>query len=95
MYGRTETSKTRADGCICLYESGDTQGTWWLYNLSTHKRVRRDKFSILPMPDVVIIEQHGSETQAQMTDSELSISLDIGEETTDEKDEEQKEVDEV
>ena len=45
---------TRTDGCITLYDTGNIEGTWYLYNISTGKLIRRNKFDLLPMPDIII-----------------------------------------
>ena len=48
------TLSTRTDGCLALYDTGNLEGMWWLYNVSTDKLSRRNRFEILPMADVVI-----------------------------------------
>ena len=48
------TMDTRTDGCIALYDTCNSEGTWYLYNLSTDRVIRRNKFKILPMPEIVI-----------------------------------------
>ena len=35
------TMATRTDGALALYDTGNLEGTWWLYNLRTDKVIRR------------------------------------------------------
>jgi hypothetical protein len=44
----------RTDGGIALCETGNAEGTWYVYSLGTGKVIKRNKFNILPMPDIVI-----------------------------------------
>lgn len=46
--------KPRTEGCIAMGEVGNNTGTVTCYRLSTKSLVRRDQFTKLPMPDVVI-----------------------------------------
>lgn len=48
------TMKSRTDGCITLYPSGNTTGSVVMLKLSTMQTVVRDQFQVLPMPDEVI-----------------------------------------
>ena len=45
---------TRADGGIALYDSGNIEGSWYIYNLNTNKLLKRNKLEVIPMPQVVI-----------------------------------------
>ena len=45
---------TRADGGIVLYDSGNIEGSWYVYNLNTGKLIKRNRLDILPMPEIVI-----------------------------------------
>jgi len=42
------------DGATALYDTGNYEGTWWSYNLSTDKLIRRNVIKVMPMPDLVI-----------------------------------------
>ena len=44
----------RADGGIALYDSGNIEGSWYVYNLNTDSLIKRNKFNIIPMPQLVI-----------------------------------------
>eukprot|EP01042_Synura_sphagnicola_P036650 gene36650-biopygen15887 len=48
------TLKLRTTGAITVYYTGARGGTWYLFNLNTRKLIKRKKFTIIPMPDVVI-----------------------------------------
>eukprot|EP01042_Synura_sphagnicola_P036446 gene36446-biopygen5654 len=48
------TLKPRTTGAITVYDTGARDGTWYLFNLNTRKLIKRKKFTIIPMPDVVI-----------------------------------------
>ena len=48
------TLKTRTTSALTVYDTGNLDGTWYLYNLNTDKLIKRNRFQILPMPDVVI-----------------------------------------
>ena len=39
---------------IALYDTGNEEGTWVVYNIDTRSTVCRNKLVILPMPDIVI-----------------------------------------
>ena len=45
---------TRADGGIALYDTGNVEGTGWIYNLNTNRIMRRNKLEILSTPKIVI-----------------------------------------
>ena len=45
---------TRADGGIALYDSGNIEGSWYVFNLNTQCLIKRNKFDIIPMPQLVI-----------------------------------------
>ena len=47
---------TRADGGITLYDSGNIEGSWYIFNLNTNCRIKRNQFDILPIPQIVIDE---------------------------------------
>jgi hypothetical protein len=44
----------RTDGAVALYPTGKLEGSWYFFNLNTKAVVKRDKWTILPMPDFVI-----------------------------------------
>ena len=46
--------ETRADGGIALYDSGNIEGSWYVYNLNTDRLIKRNRLDILPMPEIVI-----------------------------------------
>jgi len=46
--------ESRTEGGIALYDTGNVEGTWWVYQLRSKTLARRNKLAILPMPDVVI-----------------------------------------
>eukprot|EP01042_Synura_sphagnicola_P036613 gene36613-biopygen12570 len=48
------TLKPRTTGATTVYDTGARDGTWYLFNLNTRKLIKRKKFTIIPMPDVVI-----------------------------------------
>eukprot|EP01042_Synura_sphagnicola_P036504 gene36504-biopygen7845 len=48
------TLNPRTTGAITVYDTGARDGTWYLFNLNTRKLIKRKKFTIIPMPDVVI-----------------------------------------
>ena len=48
------TLKPQTTGAITVYDTGARDGTWYLFNLNTRKRIKGKKFTIIPMPDVVI-----------------------------------------
>eukprot|EP01042_Synura_sphagnicola_P036765 gene36765-biopygen25947 len=48
------TLKPRTTGAITVYDTGARDGTWYLFNLNLRKLIKRKKFTIIPMPDVVI-----------------------------------------
>lgn len=48
------TMKSRTEGCITLYPSGNTTGSVVMLKLSTLHTIVRDQFTVLPMPDEVI-----------------------------------------
>jgi len=48
------TLAPRTDGGIALYDTGNREGTWYIYNLNTDRVIRRNTFKVLPMPQIVI-----------------------------------------
>ena len=48
------TLSPRTTGGLTMYDTGNGQGTWYIYNLNTDRLIRRNKFTILPIPDIVI-----------------------------------------
>jgi len=38
-----------------VHDTGAKNGSWYIYNLNTGRLLKRNKFTILPMPDVVIL----------------------------------------
>ena len=38
-----------------MHDTGAKNGSWYIYNLNTGRLLKRNKFTILPMPDVVIL----------------------------------------
>jgi hypothetical protein len=48
------TMKTRTEGCIAGFPTGNLTGSVKMQSLRTSSMVTRDKFTILPMPDLVI-----------------------------------------
>ena len=70
------TMKSRTTGGLTLYDSGNKQGSWYIYNLETGRIIKRNRFTILPMPDEVInYLNHQAEAQGQDGDLEFTIGL--------------------
>jgi hypothetical protein len=44
----------RTDGAIALYPTGNLEGSWYFFNLNTNAIIKRDRWTKLPMPDMVI-----------------------------------------
>ena len=64
------TMKSRADGCLALYDTGNVEGTWYCDNLSTDRVIRRNRFEILQMPQTLIDHLNN------MAQRDLKIGLD-------------------
>ena len=45
---------SRTESCIALYPTGNNTGTYYLFNLTTRKIIRRSKFKVLMTPKFVI-----------------------------------------
>jgi hypothetical protein len=50
----TNTMKTRTTGAIALTQTGNAQGGYYFMSLTTGRRVSRQQWDVLPMPDGVI-----------------------------------------
>ena len=48
------TMNTRTDGGIALYDTGNVEGTWYIFNLATNELIRRNHFNVLPVPQIVV-----------------------------------------
>ena len=46
--------KTRTQGCIAMLPTGNSTGSVKMYSLATKAVVKRNQFTVLPMPDLVI-----------------------------------------
>ena len=44
----------RTEGDIAVLSTGNVEGSIWCYNLATDRVVQRDRWTVLPIPDVVI-----------------------------------------
>jgi len=62
---------TRTDGAIALYDTGNYEGTWWLYKLSTDKLIRKNTCKVMPMSDLIIHHLKN------LRDRELNDNIDI------------------
>jgi hypothetical protein len=52
------TMATRTTGALALRPTGNTQGSYYLYSLSTGRVINRNKWTALPMPQEVITRVH-------------------------------------
>ena len=68
------TMKSRTTGGLTLYDTGNKQGSWYIYNLETGRIIKRNKFTILPMPDVVI-NFLNNQAEAQGQDGNLEFTM--------------------
>jgi len=68
--------KSRTKGGIACLPVGNEDGTWWVYNLATDMLIRRDKFTVLPMPDVVV---NYLDNMAQEKGAAMELKVKIGE----------------
>jgi hypothetical protein len=50
----TRTEKERTVGAIALCSADNDRGTWWFMNLKTKGYFKADRWSSLPMPDIVV-----------------------------------------
>ena len=90
----SNTMHERTDGDIALLSTGNVEGTIHAYNLATKRLVRRDRWTVLPIPDIVI--QHMN-TLAEADDVRFRVTRDpifrLGdralEDETDDQDEEE------
>ena len=48
------TMATRSDGGIALFDTGNAEGSWHVYNLDTGKVIKRNSLHVLPMPQIVV-----------------------------------------
>jgi hypothetical protein len=51
---RSNSMQARTDGDIALLSTGNVEGTIYAYNLATGRIVKRDKWTVLPIPDIVV-----------------------------------------
>ena len=60
----TNSMASRSSPAINLGPTGNLQGTHKFFNLATGKKVKRRKFTVMPMPDSAIkaVERYGSKT---------------------------------
>ena len=54
-----------------MYDTGNGHGTWYIYYLSTDCLTRRNKFTILPIPDLV--RNHLNNMRTQKVDTTTLI----------------------
>jgi len=59
------TLAPRTDGGIALYDAGNKEGTWCIYNLNTDRVIRRNTFKILPIPQMVIDHLNNLDNEQQ------------------------------
>jgi hypothetical protein len=57
----TNTNKTRSTGAIALTPTGNAQGVYFFMSLTTGKRLSRQQWDELPMPNGVIAAVEGSD----------------------------------
>lgn len=50
--------QSRTTGAIALRPTGNAQGGWFFFSLSTGRRIIRRKWTMLPMPDEVVDQVH-------------------------------------
>ena len=50
----SNSMQSRTDGDIALLSTGNVEGTIYAYNLATNRVVKRDRWQVLPIPDIVI-----------------------------------------
>jgi len=50
----SNTMQSRTDGDIALLSTGNIEGTIYAYNIATKRIVKRDRWKVLPIPDIVI-----------------------------------------
>ena len=46
--------KSRSEAAIALYDTGNVEGTWVVYNLRTKTTAKRNTLTTVPIPDIVI-----------------------------------------
>ena len=51
---RSNFMQARTDGDIAFLSTGNKEGTIYAYNLATGRIVKRDKWTVLPIPDIVV-----------------------------------------
>ena len=66
----TNTNKSRTTGAIALNPTGNAQGDHFFMSLSTWKRLSRAQWTVLPMPDTVIM---AVENQAEVEKQPLIV----------------------
>jgi len=50
----SNSMQSRTDGDIALLSAGNVEGTIYAYNIATKRIVKRDRWKVLPIPDIVI-----------------------------------------
>ena len=88
------TLSPRTTGGLTMYDTGNGQGTWHIYNLGTDRLIRRNKFTILPIPDIVINHLNNMR-DTEGTDDDVNFQIGLEnmrhlEENRDTEDEEQR-----
>ena len=76
------TLTSRTTGGLTVYDTGAKDGSWYIYNLNTERLLRRNKFTILPMPDVVISYLNNL-SDAEANGGEADLNFRIGEDQRD------------
>jgi len=69
------TLKSRTTGALTVFDTGSRDGTWYLFNLNTRKLIRRRKFTILPMPDIVISYLNAMHDAEDMEGEEIDFEF--------------------
>ena len=68
------TLNSRTIGGLTMYNTGNGQGTWYVYNLSTDRLIRRNKFTILPIPNIVINHLNNMR-DTESTDDDVNFQI--------------------
>ena len=71
----TLTSKTT--GGLTVYDAGAKGGSWCIHKLNTGRLLRRNKFIILPMPIMVILQLNNlSNAEVDGGEADLNFTID-------------------
>ena len=82
----SNSMQSRTDGDIALLSTGNIEGTIFAYNIATNRVVKRDRWKVIPIPDIVIkimneLAEHDSPDRRVTRDPTFRIGAEIIEDT--------------